>query len=82
MLLGVFTGLWGLGLSILHLGVLMSGQVMTDWVEVVGHCEELLFVCRLGCREPLLPGMFTGLWVLGLFVLHLGVLMFGQEEVL
>jgi hypothetical protein len=80
MLLGVFTWLWGLGLVVERSGVLMSRRDMADWVEVDGHCGGLLSACGFGCGEPLLSEVFTGLWVLGLTVVRLGVLMFGQEN--
>ena len=80
MLLGVFTWLWGLGLAVERSGVLMSGRMMADWVEVDGHCGGLLSAYGFGCGEPLVSGVFTGLWVLGLTVVRLGVLMFGQEN--
>jgi len=82
MLLGVFTWLWGVGLAVERSGVLMPGPVVADWVEVDGHCGGLLSAYGLGCGERLLSGVFTGPWVLGLTVVRLGVLMFGQEKVL
>jgi len=61
MLLGVFTWLWVLGLTVVRLGVLMFGQenskvlqLMADGVEMVGHWGALLCAFDLDNRLYLL----------------------------